>query len=173
MNEERDLRKHKKGIIITLAITLLLVLCIFLIFDSVTVVGASMQPNFNVSGKNDKVIISRIYGLDYGDVIVFYNKELNENLIKRIVGLEGDTIAIIDGKLYRNGKLVVENYIKEPMKHAFDGMSWKVKKDEIFVMGDNRNNSEDSRVFGAIKKSDVIGEVIIRVDYNSGKIYFI
>ena len=173
MNEERDLRKHKKGILITLAITLLLVLCIFLIFDSVSVVGVSMQPNYNATGNTDKVIISRIYGLGYGDVVVFYNSKLNENLIKRVVGLEGDVISIMDGKLFRNGKQVTENYIKEPMNHGFDGSSWKVGKGQVFVMGDNRNNSEDSRVLGAINKSDILGEVIIKVDYSNGKIYFI
>lgn len=173
MNEERDLRKNKKGILVTLAITLLIVLCIFLIFDSVTVVGVSMQPNFNRTNGNDKVIISRIYGLDYGDVVVFYNSRLNENLIKRVVGLEGDTISIIEGKLYRNGKLVSENYIKEPMNSAFDGYTCTLKKDQVFVMGDNRNHSEDSRVLGPISKKDILGEVIVKVDYNNGKIYFI
>ena len=176
MKNQNDLRnkKYKSGIIITLVIIVIFLVCIFSIFDSVKVVGPSMNPNFNgENGIYDKVIISRIYEINYGDVIVFKNDDLKENLIKRVVGVEGDTIAIKDNKLYRNGDEVIEDYICEPMKLVqFNGKSWKIEKGQVFVLGDNRNNSTDSRELGPISKKDILGEVVIRIDNATGKIHF-
>lgn len=176
MGQEQDLRKRnvKKGVIITLIVIAIIVICICSIFASVKVVGPSMQPNFNgTDGVFDKVIISRIYGLNYGDVIVFKSKDSDKNLIKRVIGLPEDHILIQDGKLFRNGVLIDETgYIKNPMK-ANEVIDITVGKDEVYVMGDNRNESKDSRAFGPIKKDSIVGEVIVRIDNKNGKIYFL
>lgn len=170
-------KKRSNGWFITIAITILLVIIIFSVFESVIVVGDSMLPNYEGgtienTKAGDKVIISKIYGLDYGDVVVFYSNKLQSNLIKRVVGLEGDTIEIKAGKLFRNGELIEENYIKEPMR-VNNNYRWTLGKGEVLVLGDNRNNSEDSRHFGAINKKDIRGEVIIRISAKGGKLMFI
>ena len=174
-----DLRNRiSYGWIILAVVLMIALICIFCIFDSVAVIGNSMLPNF-VGGKvngdviavrGDKVIISKIYGIERGDVIVFKSAELNESLIKRVIGVEGDTVEIKNNLLYLNGAKVNETYIKEPMT-SISGV-WKVGKNEVFVLGDNRNNSEDSRYFGCVSTKNIQGEVVIRVSAD-GKIYFI
>ena len=92
-----------------------------------------------------------------GDVIVF-EKDKGELLIKRVIGLPGETIEVRDGQTYINGKLFEEPYTKEPL--MYDDMEpVTVYEDTYFVMGDNRNNSLDSREFGAIGKSDILGKI--------------
>lgn len=76
--------------------------------------------------------------------------------IKRVIGLPGDTIEFRNNKVYRNGKLLVEPYIKEPMRNT-PNETIHVPKGYIFVMGDNRNYSKDSRDIGCIPIDHVIG----------------
>jgi signal peptidase I len=72
-------------------------------------------------------------------------------LIKRVIATEGDTIKIEEGIVYLNGKVLEEKYIKEKQKP--DNIEeMKLKKDEFYAMGDNRNNSSDSRVYGVFNK---------------------
>ncbi len=174
-----DLRNRISNGWVVLAVVLVIALiCVFSIFDSVAVIGSSMQPNFvggeatngTITVKGDKVIISKIYGIKRGDVIVFYSDELKESLIKRVIGVEGDTVEIRDNEVYLNGKKLQENYIKEKM-HTSNGV-WKVGKNQVFVLGDNRNSSVDSRIFGCISTKSIQGEVVLRVA-TDGKIYFI
>lgn len=76
--------------------------------------------------------------------------------VKRVIGLPGDKIEIKEGHLYRNGKEINEPYIKEPMMAGMD-QSWEIPDNHIFVMGDNRNHSKDSRSIGPIPLTHVMG----------------
>lgn len=84
-----------------------------------------------------------------GDVIIFnhqcYENAEEESLLKRVIGIEGDKVEIKDGKLYVNDKEVVENYLAEEMVGTFG--PYIVPADSYFVMGDNRNMSDDSRLW--------------------------
>lgn len=82
------------------------------------------------------------------------------NWIKRVVGLPGDQIMVVGGKLYRNGNPVEEDYIKEPMLADFH--PYTVPENMVFVMGDNRNGSTDSRAVGPIPMENIIGKVVLR-----------
>jgi signal peptidase I len=121
----------------------------------------SMEPTLL---PHDRVLVDKIlYRLRQprrGDVIVLkYPLNPQRNYIKRIVALPGDSLEVNDGKLFVNKKRVVELYVNgEP--HGNYG-PLRVPADSVFVMGDNRNNSEDSRAFGALKKNLIVGQALL------------
>lgn len=122
--------------------------------------GASMQPTFDTKVQlyyNQSDIA--IDNLTYNDIISFETKTFG-TYIKRIIGLPGDTVEIIDRKLYINGEFVQEDFIIPDDSQAT--LRKELGEDEYYVMGDNRANSTDSRhvLIGAIKKSDINGRVI-------------
>lgn len=102
-------------------------------------------------------------GPQYGDIIVFkYPKNPSVDYIKRVVGLPGDIMEMRDKQLYRNGEKVDEAYIihtRPNMIGPLDNMApYKVPADEYFVMGDNRDNSEDSRAWGTVNRDEIYGK---------------
>ncbi len=102
-------------------------------------------------------------GPQYGDIIVFkYPKNPSVDYIKRVVGLPGDIMEMRDKQLYRNGEKVEEAYIIHTRPHMLgplDNMApYKVPADEYFVMGDNRDNSEDSRAWGTVNRDEIYGK---------------
>lgn len=133
--------------------------------------GASMEPNFY---DHEYLIIDEItYRFTEpkrGDIIVFrYPRNPQEFFIKRIIALPGEKIQIKDGNIYifngenKDGFLLKEDYIANDIK-TYSTMEDVVglDKDEFFVLGDNRNSSKDSRSFGPVNKSFVIGRVVFR-----------
>ena len=93
------------------------------------------------------------------DIIVANSDVLDCIIIKRVVGMPGDTIEIKENILYVNGEAVVENYIKEEMI-TNDLGPYKLQENEYFACGDNRNHSTDSRVLGPISRNDIIGVML-------------
>ena len=113
----------------------------FLIFK-VYIPSGSMIPTIN---KGDHLFVSRVYNLDNikrGDILVFNSEELNEKLIKRLIGLPGDEISIVDGQVSVNGEKLKEDYVKN--NDDFSG-EFKVPEGKYFFLGDNREISLDSR----------------------------
>ncbi len=116
------------------------------------VIGDSMNPTLN-----DKQFVvaasTTISDVERNDIILFekYNGDL---LIKRVVAVPGDTLEIKDNKLIVNGSVVAEDYIKEPMNTA-DLAEFKIPQSRYFVLGDNRNDSEDSRALGLIGENNI------------------
>ena len=108
-----------------------------------------------------------------GDVVVFspppgYDQGSNTPFIKRVIGLPGDTIDVRDGQVVVNGKALSEPYVYpgsdpyQPTEAPPDRAQWTVGQDELFVLGDHREQSSDSRVFGPIKRDSVIGRAWLR-----------
>ena len=84
----------------------------------------------------------------------------SEVFIKRIVGIPGDTISVHNGALYRNGKRISESFTKEPLDYEMKPL--RVNENQLFMMGDNRNNSYDSHIWGPLPKNEVIGRAVFR-----------
>lgn len=101
------------------------------------------------------------------DIIVFpYQYQENTYYIKRIIGLPGETVQIEDGTIYVDGEVLEESYGKETMRSAgIASQPIELGEDEYFVLGDNRNNSSDSRdpSVGKIKGDDIVGRAFIRI----------
>jgi signal peptidase I len=84
-----------------------------------------------------------------------------EDFIKRVIGLPGETVEGKSGKIFINGRALVEPYLAEDPVGDFPPKV--IPKDQLWVMGDNRNRSSDSRVFGPIKESKIVGRAILRI----------
>lgn len=97
-----------------------------------------------------------------GDLAVFSDPE-GELTIKRIVGLPGDRVATRDGVLYVNGEPKRESYVDYELTDSTFYGPEKVPAGHVYVMGDNRSNSKDSRVFGPVAEEDLLGRVVLRV----------
>ena len=97
------------------------------------------------------------------DIVVFQSVEsADQDLIKRVVGLPGDEIAVRNGKLFVNGEPQKEPYTNKKLPDVSFFAQRTVPKGHVFVMGDNRSNSQDSRVFGALPKKNIEGEAFLR-----------
>lgn len=161
--------------VLAIAVTCALLLREY-VFTSFIVNGASMSPTLDggdgeIPDDGDKLILNRIADIDRGDIIVFTydwgSAEANPHaLVKRVIGLAGDTVEIRGGTLYLNGEPQREDYIAENMNWFYDGFSVTVPDGYYFVMGDNRNNSSDSRDIGCVPDDKVIGKcfLIVRTD---------
>lgn len=129
--------------------------------------GSSMEPT--LQNKN-LLLVEKIHhtlNLDYDrfDIAIFKSDDKNKPYyIKRIIGLPGETIKIEDGSIYINDKLLPESYGKEFMEYAgIASETIKIDADSYFVLGDNRNNSRDSRFFGTVNKDKIIGKAIFDI----------
>jgi signal peptidase I len=149
--------------------TILLAVVIWLVVNFATarfvVDGSSMEPNMHTG---QFLIVSKIaYRLDTprrGDVIVFhYPNNPSEDYIKRVIGLPGDTVTIERGTVYVNGVRLDEPYVT--MAQQFSGRhasgAWAVEEGQLFVLGDNRAGSSDSRDWGVLDEDYVIGKAWI------------
>ncbi|CAM3150882.1 signal peptidase I [Paenibacillus lupini] len=98
-----------------------------------------------------------------GDIVVIHGPESPLRLVKRVVGLPGDIIDVRDGAVYLNGMQYVEPYVKGQTLSGTMSFPYTVAPKQLFVMGDNREHSEDSREIGPIAFSSIEGKVVIRI----------
>ena len=140
-----------KSILPYVIIILIVVLIRTFIVTPVKVNGNSMYPTL----KGDEVmILNKLGHIDRFDIVVLKIDEENDNLIKRVIGLPGETVEIRGNKIYINDKKIKDEFGHEV---TYDIDKVKLNKDEYFVLGDNRPISLDSRVFGKIKKDEIKG----------------
>lgn len=96
-------------------------------------------------------------------IAIFEHSTQGHNIwVKRVIGKPGDKLEFHDGHVYRNGEKLDEPYINEPMEFSMDG-SYTVPEGDVFVMGDNRNHSSDSRFIGPVPIDHVLGKVCLQL----------
>ena len=147
-------------IVQTITLAVVLFVGINLVSARVRVDGISMMPTLE---NGEFVLVNklsyRLGEINRGDIIVFdFPLNPNEELIKRVIGLPGDTIRADNGQVYVNGQKLNEPYIANAPRYSG---SWQVKEGEVFVLGDNRNNSNDSKDWGLLPAENVVGKAIL------------
>ncbi len=174
---------------IVVALILAMIIHIF-IFVPTRVSGESMYPSLQ---NGQYLIVSKIghvlhKDVNYKDIVIIdsrvqrertwaddvlepldnylsifsHNSQQHNIWVKRVIGKNGDELAFHDGYVYRNGEKLEEAYIKEPMEFSMDG-TYVVPEGMVFVMGDNRNHSSDSRFIGAVPLDHVLGTVAFQL----------
>lgn len=134
------------------------------IVEPLYIPSQSMSPTLE---PGDRVIAAKFaYRLgdpERGDLALFKSVEgPNEDLIKRVVGLPGDEIEVRDGVLYVNGERKEESYVNYRLTDSVFFGPVEVPQGHVFVMGDNRSNSRDSRDFGSVPEKDLLGKAVVR-----------
>jgi signal peptidase I len=146
------------------------------IFQAFYIPSESMVPTLEIG---DRVLVNKVsyhmHGVDRGDIIVFTappgtrTAEIKD-LVKRVIGLPGDTIAGRNGRIYINGKVLAEPWLPAGTQSRqfqcttqLGCVNGRVPAHDVFVLGDNRLQSKDSTYFGPIKQSGIIGRAFVRI----------
>jgi signal peptidase I len=166
ITEPPDPHEKRSGtlrFILDIVETLILSVVLFAVINAVSarirVDGASMQPTLETG---EFVIVNKLaYMLgnpQVGDVIVFhFPRDPEQEYIKRVIGLPGDKVAVMDGQVSVNGQPLDEDYIAAPPAYE---STWTVPPESLFVLGDNRNNSSDSHNWGPVPLDYVVGKAV-------------
>ena len=168
-NTKKEVISWAKVILFALLITFV---CRHFVFSPVSVQGESMKPTFE---NNNKLLVTKIGKIEHFDMIVFHAPDANKDYIKRGIGLPGDSVEMKNDVLYINGKKYLEPYLQknkeeisslEKLTQDFTLQNLlnkpRVPEGYLFVMGDNRRKSWDSREFGFITEDSVVGKVGFR-----------
>lgn len=165
--EVHTLRRRGSGIFREVFQTALLVIILYtglnLFIPRYIVEGHSMEPTFY---NHERIVVSRLHYIigdpQRGDVVVL-DLDNRIDLLKRIVALPGETVTMDEGQIYINGVALDEPYVAELCQtYSCQDRKWVLGEDEYFVLGDNRNHSRDSHDFGPIKRSQIIGKVLMK-----------
>jgi signal peptidase I len=153
-------KRFFKDILETLVLAVVLFIGINAVSARVRVDGFSMRPTLE---DGEFVLVSKVSykfsEYELGDIIVFhFPLNPKEELIKRVIGLPGDHVRVQDGQVFLNGQLLNEDYIAEAPRYSGE---WTVTEGTLFVLGDNRNNSNDSKDWGMLPQESVVGKAVL------------
>jgi signal peptidase I len=163
---EKNLKNEIVEWIKAIAFALVLALAIRgYVFEPMIVPTGSMIHTIEIG---DRILVNkfiyRFEPLKRGDIVVFrFPDDPRQTFVKRLIGIGGDVIEIKDGTLYRNNVPVQEPYLKEPMVGSFG--PYRVPEGYFFMMGDNRNNSKDSRFWENkfVSRNQIVGKATYRI----------
>ena len=146
-----------KEVIPYIVIVVVVVLIRTFIITPVRVDGDSMK---NTLKNGDILLLYKLSSINRFDIIVLDEEKDNEKIIKRVIGMPGETVAIKKGKIYINDKVIDDEYA---YGETSDYNKVTLRDDEYFILGDNRLISKDSRYFGPIKESEIKGKIVFRL----------
>jgi|HubBroStandDraft_5_1064220.scaffolds.fasta_scaffold91250_3 signal peptidase I len=167
------------AIIVVAALVIALVLRTFVV-GTYSIPSGSMEPTLNI---NDRILVNKLsydfHGINRADIVVFSTPKDEhcagppvKDLVKRVIGLPGETISLSGGQVYINGKVLSEPWLPVTVRDSTTpgpgdaayslAQPFKVPAKDVFVMGDNRTESCDSRYWGPIPESTIVGKVDIR-----------
>ncbi len=171
----------REGVIVVVVAVLVAVLLRTFVVQTFFIPSGSMEPTLQIG---DRILVNKLsyhlHGVDRGDIVVFSRPpaencggpEVND-LVKRVIGLPGDVISLSGGYVYIDGKRLDESWLPSseqgvtsagPAGTASDlAHPYRIPASHYFVMGDNRTDSCDSRYWGPISKSLIVGKVEVRV----------
>ena len=160
--EASELARALRQLLEVFLITLILFFTLRAVFINFRISGTSMEPTLS---DGEYVFVYRMaYWQGHpqrGDIIVFrYPLNPRRTLIKRVIGLPGETVAIQDGRVYINGQPLPEPYILASPTYTAAPVT--VGPDEVYVLGDNRNNSNDFHSWGVLKQNLIVGKAVWR-----------
>jgi signal peptidase I len=155
----RELRSWTRDLAVALGLALVII--IFL-YQPVKVEGTSMAP---LLSDQERIFINkfvyRFEPIERGDVIVFwYPIDHSKSFIKRVVGLPGETIELRGGRVFVNSRELKEPYVPASYLDSSSAPALLIPQDEYFVMGDHRDSSNDSRVFGPVSRQNIYGKAV-------------
>ena len=146
---------------------LIAVVLIVFIYQPVKVEGTSMMPTLT---DQERIFINKftyrfgLGGVERGDTVVFwYPHDPSKSYIKRVIGIPGDRIRVEGGQVYVNGEALAENYVPSENR---DYTSWRDGQEQVvpdgryFVLGDHRNQSSDSRMWGYVPRENIYGKAV-------------
>lgn len=163
-NQPKSKRSSCMGFVVDTVETILLAVILFLVINAlsarVRVENISMKPTLQ---PGEFLLVNRVaYKIgepEIGDIIVFHAPGTSDlDYIKRVIGLPGDKVRISEGVVYVNEQPLYEPYIADPPRYNGE---WDVPPGELFVLGDNRNNSSDSHMWGFVPYEDIVGRALI------------
>ena len=159
-NQTGSLKRIVLDILETLILAVVLYFGINAVSVRVRVDGFSMNPTLQ---DGEYILVNRLaYKIGHpirGDIVVFsFPMDPKQDLIKRVIGLPGESISVQDGKVMINGIPLEEPYIAAPP--IYNG-TWEVPDGQLFVLGDNRNESKDSHEWGLLPLENVVGRAVL------------
>ncbi len=166
--------------VVVIAIVVAVLLRTFVV-ATYSIPSGSMEPTLKIG---DRIVVDKLsyhlHGVDRGNIVVFSTPPTEDcagppvsDLVKRVIGLPGDTISLTDGHVYINGHLLPELYLPPDVRNdTYPGPSgnayslhhaYRVPAGNVFMMGDNRPQSCDSRYWGPVRESTIVGKVDMRI----------
>ncbi|MBA7473365.1 Signal peptidase IB [subsurface metagenome] len=157
------MKRFLREILSTIILAVIIFVLLQTTFQTFIVIQCCMEPNFQ---EGQRLIINKVvyhfHEPEMGDVIILhppFNPETT--FIKRIIALPGDTVEIKMGAVYVDGYPLDEPYIKEPPSYIM--REREVPADNYFVLGDNRNNANDSHIWGTVPRENIVGKVWLSI----------
>jgi signal peptidase I len=166
--------------VVAVAVIVAVVLRAFVV-ATYSIPSGSMEPTLQVG---DRIVVDKLayhlHGVGRSDIIVFTTPPLENcagppvsDLVKRVIGLPNETISLSEGNVYINGRFLAEPWLQASVRHeTYAGPSsapyslhhsFKIPSGDVFVMGDNRTESCDSRYWGPVRESTIVGKVDFRI----------
>ncbi len=141
---------------------LLAFIVIFFLYQPVQVEGTSMMPRL---ANDERIFINkfvyRFEPIQRGDIVVFwYPLDLSKSYIKRVVGLPGEWVSVVEGRVYVNGKPLTEPYLPAEFLDRQSYPVTYVEPDHYYVLGDHRESSNDSRLWGTVGRKYIYGKAV-------------